>query len=511
MSRIIIKCILFCCVLCYPLRVYTQDKRGYTFVFGGGGIYASFSDTSRPTTARYFTPPWDYDILDGHSNICDSATGKTIFICNGMILWDTLGNVIDNGDSLQPTKIYNYSCCPSSTLTPNGSIILPKGSGGQYYVFIPTITDSAYDYYISGGQNKVPYDLLQYHIVDMNANGGIGKVILKNVPLLTNVEMCKVGMMACKHANGYDWWLLKQALDTNMIYTFLVTKDSVALKQIQGFSTPHFGYYDLAGQSTFNYSGSKYAFATGGGFMNNHGAHLVISDFDRCYGTLSNATEINVPYDSTMTTMDTINGPMDSLITGVCFSPNDSFLYVARRYNIYQYDLYEPDSILRWTRIQAGPDTTQLYFGIYENLVLGPDGRIYVSKYTCSPFHNSVIDHPNRKGMACDFCKLCLRYDPGPCTSAMPNMPNFNMPKKEPCWPLQNQNVKEKVNEWVVYPNPTHNKLIIQQAQGKQKIMYNAIGQVLLTTLNDEIDVSHFPKGLYFISCAHKTKKVLVD
>ncbi len=83
----------------------------------------------------------------------------------------------------------------------------------MYYIFTPAITDSNYDYYVVGNQNKVPFDLLQYHIVDMNANGGMGKLIQKNMSLLTNVEMAKVGMMACKHANGYDWWLLKQALN----------------------------------------------------------------------------------------------------------------------------------------------------------------------------------------------------------------------------------------------------------------------------------------------------------
>jgi len=504
--------IAICClVLQISSKLLAQDKRGYTFIYGAGGIYAKFSDTSKPITGRYFTPPWNYQILQGHSNICDSATGSTVFICNGMMLWDTLGNLIENGDSLQPPKAYNHNCCPTASGGPQESIILPKGSNGEYYVFISTITDSAYDYYIIGAQNKVPYDLLQYNIVDMNANGGLGKVIQKNIPLLTHVEMCKLGMMACKHANGNDWWLLKQALDTNMIYTFLVTKDSVQLKSIQGFPSPHFGFYDLAGQSAFNNNGSKYAFATGGGFLNNNGAHLFIADFDRCYGIVSNVTEIIVPYDSTLTTLDTVNGPMDSLITGVCFSPNDSFLYVARRYNIYQYDLFEPDSNLRWTRVQSGPDTTQLYFGEYKNLVLGPDGRIYVSKYTCSPFHNSVIDYPNKKGMACGFCKLCLRYDPGPCTSAMPNMPNFNMPKKEPCWPLNQSESGERQGEWVVYPNPAQDKIVIKNAQGKQKILYNAVGQILFTTTKEEMDVSHLPKGLYFVFCEHTAKKVVVE
>ncbi|HMT34989.1 MAG TPA: hypothetical protein PKC41_03970, partial [Chitinophagaceae bacterium] len=350
-------------LLCIKFQTLSsQDKRGNTFIFGGGGIYATCTDTSKPLTGRLFTPPNNYSFLTSASNICDSATGQLLMLSQGMVLYDTSGNIIENGDTLVPSKMYNHNGYPSGWCT-QGSLILPKGSNGLYYIFTPAITDSNYDYYVVGNQNKVPFDLLQYHIVDMNANGGMGKLIQKNMSLLTNVEMAKVGMMACKHANGYDWWLLKQALDTNMVYTFLVTKDTVLLDTIQGFAEPHFGYYDLWGQSCFSNDGSKYAFATGGGYLNNKGAHLFITDFDRCYGILSNIKEIYVPYDSSLTPNDIIFGPYsDSLITGVCFSPNDSFLYVSRRYNLYQFDINQQDTSLSWKLIQHGPDTLYSIF-----------------------------------------------------------------------------------------------------------------------------------------------------
>jgi hypothetical protein len=112
-----------------------QDKRGNSIIFGGGGVNARFSDTSRPIVNRYFTPPNNYDFLRSTSNICDSTTGDMLFMCNGMILYDTSGNIIDNGDSLQPKKIYEYYCCPSVNVYPQGSLILPKGSR----VITPTI------------------------------------------------------------------------------------------------------------------------------------------------------------------------------------------------------------------------------------------------------------------------------------------------------------------------------------------------------------------------------------
>lgn len=509
MNRLIFYCLLLVYTLS-ALKASTQDKRGNTFVFGAGGIYASFTDTSKPTVGRYYNPPWNYPIMNGHSNISDSATGRSVLICNGMTLWDTLGNVIDSGDSLQPTKMYNQNCCPTASGVTQNSIILPKGSSGKYYVFVSSITDTSYDFYISNpyGDGRFPYNILQYNVVDMNANGGQGKVVQKNISILENKEIFKTGMMACKHANGYDWWLLKQGAKDNTIYIFKVTRDTVLLNTVQSFPLPHFGYYDLAGGSSFNNTGSKYAFATGGYLSD--GAHLFISDFDRCNGTVGNVAEIKVPYDSTLTIFDSLWNSFDSLITGVCFSPNDSFLYVSRRYNIYQYDLFEPDSSLRWSRIQAGPDTTQSDFSTYNNMVLGPDGRIYISKSDCIPTNNSVIDFPNKKGLACHVCKQCLAYLLGPCTSAMPNMPNFNMLKKEPCWPLDTGNVNTKI-EWSFYPNPANERIVIKNAEGKQKILYNSVGQVLAVSSKSEIDVSKLAKGLYFVKCGNTAKKLLVE
>ncbi|MBK8330071.1 MAG: hypothetical protein IPL09_11540 [Bacteroidetes bacterium] len=135
---------------------------------------------------------------------------------------NTLGhlrNIIENGDSLIPPKQYGMNT-PASGNTTQCSLILPKGSNGLYYVFITAVTDSMFDKWFLPNATATPADLFHYHVVDMNANGGQGKVIQKNIPLITNTELARVGMMACRHANGYDWWLLKQGLDTNIIYTF---------------------------------------------------------------------------------------------------------------------------------------------------------------------------------------------------------------------------------------------------------------------------------------------------
>jgi len=501
-------------LLCvFSMASYSQNKSGYTWIVGMNGAYGKFDGSINPPQIgnlyNVSMPNYPYIFDGGHSNICDSSTGRIIFICNGMVVYDTIGNIIDQGDSLVPNNIYTLNAYPSSNIT-QSSIILPKGTNRQYYVFIPTVSDSLYDVLWNNPNSiKAPFDLIMYNVVDMNANSGMGKVIIKNKKLLSGIEMNKCMMQACRHSNGVDWWLLKQgAYNTNEIIRFLVTNDSIYGPYIQNFTTPKYGYADLTGQIVFSKDGNKFAAVQG---MSNT---LFLADFDRCTGELSNQKVIHVPIDSTSYGYLDSLGNRDSISGGVCFSPNGQFVYISKFWNLYQYEINEPDSSLAWYNIKRGTDTTWNAFEYYHSLQLGADNKIYIGKWGGSLRQFSVIDSPDVKGSGCSFCRKCFRVDSafGGLTTP-PNMPDYTLgaDTSKPCWPLQNQNVKEKVNEWVVYPNPTHNKLIIQQAQGEQKIMYNAIGQVLFTTLKDEIDVSHFPKGLYFISCAHKTKKVLVD
>ncbi|MBK7588114.1 MAG: hypothetical protein IPI22_07175 [Bacteroidetes bacterium] len=42
-----------------------------------------------------------------------------------------------------------------------------------------------------------PADLLQFNVVDMNANGG-WESNTKNIPLITNNKLARVGMVCCR-------------------------------------------------------------------------------------------------------------------------------------------------------------------------------------------------------------------------------------------------------------------------------------------------------------------------
>lgn len=487
-----------------------NNKMGNTWIIGYGMMNATFDGTfNMPITKQYITgfcSPCIYAFGNSHSNICDSSSGKIVFTCNSMRLFDTLGNIIENGDSLQPNKIYSNNNPPQS-IHNQGSLILPKGSDGLYYVFTATITDTTYTKF-KNSPIKFPNDLLQYHVVDMKANGGMGKVIQKNIPLIENNEISWVGMMAVRHSNGYDWWLLKQGFDTNKVYTFLVTKDTVLLDTIQYFSEPNFGLYSNVGQSCFSSDGSKYAVVQGG---NNR--DLFVADFDRCYGILSNPQTYKVPIDSSSDAYLHSVGILDSIFGGVCFSPNDNFIYISKSSNIYQFEYKNQDSTTAWYLVKHGEDTSYQQFAYYSQLYKGIDNRIYIGKHGGIARQNSVINYPDLKGSACGFCRKCLRCDT--CwgyTSTPPNMPDFNLGALPySCPPLNTEQLAVSSEQLEVYPNPSSTVFYIKNKKGKKKELYNAIGELIYSTTKEEINVSHFSIGVYYIKCDNVVKKVIVE
>jgi hypothetical protein len=506
------KTILIFIILVISFQLHAQDKRGNTWVCGNWAMTATFTDTSKPVLGQLFNGPGNGGaFLTSTSNICDSATGKLLFMCNGARIWDTLGNIMENGDSVIPTKLYKHNNPPIGQCT-QGSLILPKGSNGLYYLFTPTMTDSMYDYWITNplGDNRAPFDLIQYHIVDMNANGGMGKVIQKNIKLLENAAMAKVGMMACRHANGYDWWLIKQGFDTNKVFTFLVTKDTVELKHIQTFAEPRFGFYDLRGQACFSTDGSKYAFATGG--VNSNGAQLYIADFDRCTGILSNTKIVNVPVENTNEPYLENIGRKDSAIIGLCFSPNDSFLYINKSFNVYQFEYNNPDSSQAWYRVHRY-DTLAEYL-LFGQMQLGIDGRIYMGKFSGNEKHNNVINKPNIKGAGCAYCQFCMDFSflNNVASTSPPNMPDFNLgPKPGPCWPLTTPSIEKNREALFVYPNPSHTTFYFKNKTGHRKYLYNTLGQLIHTTTSNEMDIRGVPPGVYYVQCDGETRKVVVE
>ena len=504
--------ILFIILISLSNHVFSQNKMGNTWLLGGArAVDAKFIGANKPIiNIRYdnLYAGYPYYFASAGSNICDSASGKLLFFSNAMRIWDSTGAVMQNGDSLQPLKIYSQNT-PALQGQTQGSLILPKGSNGEYYVFVPTVSDSLYNA-LWVPDIKTPFDELRYNVVNMNLNGGLGTVTVKNKVLLKNTEMVRTKMQACRHSNGYDWWLLKQTgYGPNNITRFLVTKDSIYGPYTQNFASPHWGTTDYFGQITFSSDGKKLASVQG------KSQRIFVADFDRCSGELSNPLVFNIPLDSS-----TIPNPlpqylMDSASNGVCFSPSGKFLYTTRRYNIYQFEYDEPDSNIAWVRIQHGPDTSYNAFEYFGHLYKGPNNRIYVGKVGGSLKQYSVIDYPDVKGVGCGFCRKCFRLDSNVNfgITAPPNMPDYSLGAdlSKVCWPLGASEIFETRVGLEIYPNPTRTLINIKTESKANRRLYNSIGQLLFTTKESEIDVRKYSSGMYYIKVGNEVRKVIIE
>lgn len=486
--------ILFSFLSC-SLFVHAQSKAGNEWITGGGGQRIIFTDTGIITKIN--TPFLSY-FTNGNSNICDT-NGKLILSSDGFDVYDGDDNLLDDGDSLVPEDIYIQQGGWSPS--PQSSIFLPMDSGKYYFINSTFSNARQADCNMN---NHCSFDLLLYNVIDMNANLGAGKVVQRMQPLMQNAELSKAQMMACRHGNGKDWWLLKQGSDSNIVFTFLFTQDSIIEYGKQVFNAPVWGKWDLRGQSVFNREGTQYA-STVDGYTAYRS--IFIADFDRCYGILSHPRVIEAPAVSAHSP----NNPnaLDGASNGLAYSPNGRFLYSILAYNIFQYDFQDNS----WYHV-AGLDTSWQKFQMYSTAYLGPDDKIYIGNWNGLSTQMSVINNPNGKGVNCNFCPRCLRTDSLGINATLgtpPCMPDYKLGARE-CYPLNVTQASVDINgQWEIYPNPTSGKLYFKGVIAQKKQLFSTVGQVILTTTGNEVDLSHLSKGTYFLRCNEQVKKVIVE
>ena len=292
------------------------------------------------------------------------------------------------------------------------------------------------------------------------------------------------------------------AQDTNMIYKFLLTADSIYGPEVQGFAEPHFSF-DQGGQSVFTKDGSRFATTCRGT------KKIFVADFDRCTGLLSAPLVYNVSSENAHNPNNP--GQTDEMTEGLAFSPNGQYLYVAQHFNIRQLDLLDSNPKTAWSTV-AGLDTTWDQFPIYSSMYLGPDDKLYLGYWSNMGGSQSYFDFPDNKGAASGFCRRCLRF-PGihnngnPFNQGVttpPSMPNYKLGAASPiCWPTEVKDVKVLTDAFKVYPNPTNGELTAEYDWPGVLEILDVYGRIVHSTRLGEscrttsISSAHLQSGLY--------------
>ncbi|MEZ5045564.1 MAG: T9SS type A sorting domain-containing protein [Chitinophagaceae bacterium] len=503
MKKLIGLCLLLCLVFVHG---FSQEfKRANNWYLGAPGVFFDFNFNP----VNFYQYP---NLGAAASSSCVSNTsGQFQFVSTGFQLGDKVLNLMDNGDSINCPKGYKFYHDETGTgIYTQMTLILPK-KGNQYYVFGVGMSDSVATNYAN--HTYTEFDVLNYSIVDMDSNGGKGKVIEKNILLAENQHYVNCAMQAVRHGNGKDWWLCKADCRNDKFQLYLVKEDTIEGPFYQDIHIlPNDDFCSFTGTMYFSEDGTKLAYGTGKIIPNGNDSiydfnSVKVYDFDRCKGTISYRQEYKVPFDTT-------TYPNKDYQFGLCFSPDSKLLYMSSIYSLHQIDIEDTN---RYNAIYiTGPDTVLNYFPWYGQMKIAPDGRIYIGTPNITRPYMSYIAQPNVRGLGCQFTPNGI-WQPYTNLSNTPNMPCYSL-GKDSCWPVSTSNLSAPQGELLVYPNPAHTWLsiacMLQEGESAQFELYDMVGNKKLekTLTRDEntrhINISKMPQGVYIYTCkqaGHKT------
>jgi len=381
------KLTLFVLLLLCQRTVFAQkEESNWHFGLQAAVSFANGAPMVQPTSMRTF---------EAASSVSDAA-GQLLFYSNGEKVWNRNHALMPNGVTISSTGV-------SST---QGVLIVPHpGDLNRYYVFL---TDDMENQLAQG---------LRYTVVDMSLANGLGDVTGPVVRLPTPTLASKVAekLIAVRHANGRDCWIVVHGWGNNQFYSFLLTNAGLAGTPVtstigpvldglpSGGPTGQMPYSNAAGHLRGSPDGQHLAMAT-------LYRDLGLYDFDAATGQVSNYQEL-LPA--------SIN---QSLRYGVEFSADNSRLYAVaasgnQDFSLLQFNMQVGlGGAIAGSRQVVGTGNTGM-----GGLLRAPDGKIYMA--SLSFLH--AINAPNALGGSCNFQLNALSLNSGATIYNLPNQFSF--------------------------------------------------------------------------------------
>ena len=309
------------------------------------------------------------------STTMSDREGNLLFYSDGRHVWNAQHDTMPNGfiDGIWP-NIHPQQA----------TIAVPKpGNDDLYYIFTN-----------DGSFGASPFlNGIQYHIVDMTLDGGLGDVVQANIPLYfpSNQQMCAV-----RHGNTCDYWLISHTYDTNEYLAFHISENGVDHTPV--VSPTGLDYSQVlqnnsvytAGQLLkASVQGDKLASIVHWRYQNSgRDDEIQLSHFDNASGSVFNTFSI----------------VLDSVWGGCSFSPNGQLFYADYGHNITKLDQFD---LLLWESVNVNNSRVNLrnkLFNFGGDLRVGPDAKIYGSTEWGWVFGIDslpVIHFPDVLGLGC--------------------------------------------------------------------------------------------------------------
>jgi hypothetical protein len=347
---------------------------------------------------------------------------------------------------------------------------------------------------------------LQYSVIDMSLNGGLGACTQANVTLI-NDTLRNGGLTVCRHANGRDWWLPVKQWNNNKFYMLLITPNGIQNMGEQALGDTTCKVVDWSGQTAFSPDGHWYANIDARSDLN-------LYAFDRCSGTFTSSLHV------------AINDSL-TFFGSVAFSQSSKILYYSNIKRIYQLNLDTVD-ILASKRIVSiydgfyDPSTGGTYFKTYFGYSwLAPNGKIYLCTARGTKYFH-VINSPDSLGQACDVQQHSLFLN---CYNAYttPNHYNYFLGAEQGsvCDTILTASAPSSLGRaggGLVNPNPANTSFYFNYQLKEHAILqvYNSSGAIVHTqTLYSwfgyvEIDCSTWASGVYHLQVlTHHSREML--
>ncbi len=425
------------------------------------------------------------------------VNGNFKYATDGRRIYDASWNVMQNGDSINIGPKWN-SYLEGHPIR-YGITPIPDPYNNIKYSYLLHTT------LIKPGLSHIP----KYTKIDLDANNGLGAVLLKNVQIFENIDSLEQTMVV-QHANGRDWWVFCHKFKTRKYYKKLLTPDGFIDKGFQEDGPNESSNNFFISTSGMSNKGDKYCRYDPVGKYR-------ICDFDRCTGELSNFKLLLIP---------------DSLInTGkICFSPSGQFIYSTGKSDITNFNYLTQIDISTepaiYKIISHFPLDNDLECVGFNYIELGPDGKLYVGPYGPSKCFNS-IDNPDEPYPACHFHQY-LSFLPyfTAIEGAIPHFTNYRLGALigsgcDTISGIKNLSVKIE-NSINIYPNPATSNITLEL---KDFVSYSKEIEVSLidvsgkqyyqdviasNTYVQNIDIQGLNSGIYCILIKDKFKLLAV-
>lgn len=480
-----IKVVLFF-VFLVTSSAYSQDKRDYQWFFGedqevGAEIRAfKFDFNNQPFTPELRNEGLNFD--QNNVSLCDK-NGELLLYSNGCAIANREHDIMMNGDSINAGEFlddfWSGGSCFGGYPGHQDMLILEDPAKQDGYYLIHKRLDGS----INDGFNILS---LSYSYVDLAMDEGLGAVTEKNVDFYTIDKFLWSYLTAIYHANGEDWWIINPGSDSKF-YVFTIDREGLSLYNIQdALDELDPINASASGDAKFSPDGTQYAYF-------NHYDGLLLYDFDRSSGDLTNVRKLNFPF------------PNEVSFATCEWSSNSEFLYLATADSLWQVEV-------AFENLENGKVFIAEHNGIKDPFstqffksTLGPDCRIYIRPGSSTrSFH--VIHKPNKKGVACNLEQQGVVLPEVSAVGSFPNFPRFRVDEEEKCDPSISSIFGELVfynRELKVIPNPATNLITV-------KIPEDNIGDVFILDMAGKLvyhqkgfcdgallDVSFLSGGVY--------------